>query len=65
MSHAVESATVTAVLPGPTAPPTGPVGSGPRPPTDPLIGSGSPEEVQARIDALLDMGTDRGYLTYE
>ena len=46
-------------------PVAGPVGSGPRPPTDPLIGSGSPEQVQARIDQLLDMGTDRGYLTYE
>ncbi len=43
----------------------GPIGSGPRPPTDPLIGAGSEEEVQRRIDALVDMGTDRGYLTYE
>ena len=43
----------------------GPVGSGPRPPTDPLIGSGSPEEVQARIIALLETGSDRGYLTYD
>jgi len=31
----------------------------------PLIGSGSPEEVVRRIDHLLSMGTDRGFLTYE
>jgi RNA polymerase primary sigma factor len=31
----------------------------------PLIGSGSQEEVDARVKALLDMGTSRGYLTYE
>ena len=43
----------------------GPIGSGPRPPTDPLIGAGSPEEVQRRIAALIDMGQDRGYLTFE
>jgi RNA polymerase primary sigma factor len=43
----------------------GPVGSGPRPPTDPLIGAGSPEEVQRRINVLMEMGIDRGYLTYE
>ncbi len=43
----------------------GPIGSGPRPPTDPLIGAGSPQEVQRRIDAIIDMGADRGYLTYE
>src|SRR5688572_19264669 len=75
MSHSVESAESTVIAP--PAPGTGgrpdrgaaqaagPVGSGPRPPTDPLIGSGSPEEVQARIIALLEMGSDRGYLTYE
>jgi RNA polymerase primary sigma factor len=31
----------------------------------PLIGSGSQEEVDLRIQALLDLGTSRGYLTYE
>ena len=31
----------------------------------PLIGSGSQEEVDARVKALLDLGTSRGYLTYE
>jgi len=31
----------------------------------PLIGSGSPEEVERRVRVLLDMGTSRGYLTYE
>ncbi len=31
----------------------------------PLIGSGSQEEVDLRVKALLDMGTSRGYLTYE
>ena len=31
----------------------------------PLIGSGSQEEVDNRVKALLDMGTGRGYLTYE
>ena len=31
----------------------------------PLIGSGSPEEVVRRVNVLLDMGTSRGYLTYE
>jgi RNA polymerase primary sigma factor len=31
----------------------------------PLIGSGSPEEVVRRIDVLLSMGTERGFLTYE
>ena len=30
-----------------------------------LIGSGSQEEVDLRVKALLDMGTSRGYLTYE
>jgi RNA polymerase primary sigma factor len=34
-------------------------------PTQPLIGSGSPEEVNRRVNVLLDMGTSRGYLTYE
>src|SRR5947207_6700808 len=31
----------------------------------PLIGSGSQEEVDKRVNALLEMGTSRGYLTYE
>src|SRR3954463_9469789 len=31
----------------------------------PLIGSGSQEEVDNRVNALLVMGTSRGYLTYE
>src|SRR5881394_2742721 len=31
----------------------------------PLIGSGSQEEVDNRVNALLWMGTSRGYLTYE
>jgi RNA polymerase primary sigma factor len=31
----------------------------------PLIGSGSQEEADARVKALLDLGTGRGYLTYE
>src|SRR5881394_2193286 len=31
----------------------------------PLIGSGSQEEVDKRVAALLEMGTSRGYLTYE
>ncbi|MGH7177361.1 MAG: RNA polymerase sigma factor region1.1 domain-containing protein, partial [Tepidisphaeraceae bacterium] len=31
----------------------------------PLIGSGSQEEVDNRVKALLDLGTSRGYLTYE
>ncbi len=31
----------------------------------PLIGSGSQEEVDSRVNALLAMGTSRGYLTYE
>jgi RNA polymerase primary sigma factor len=31
----------------------------------PLIGSGSQEEVDLRVNALLEMGTSRGYLTYE
>ena len=31
----------------------------------PLIGSGSQEEADARVKALLDLGTSRGYLTYE
>ncbi|MDB5325788.1 MAG: sigA, partial [Phycisphaerales bacterium] len=34
-------------------------------PTSPLIGSGSPEEVDRRVNVLLEMGTTRGYLTYE
>src|SRR5215218_10962570 len=31
----------------------------------PLIGSGSQEEVDNRVRAILDLGTSRGYLTYE
>jgi RNA polymerase primary sigma factor len=31
----------------------------------PLIGSGSQEEVDLRVKVLLDMGTSRGFLTYE
>src|SRR3954470_5625201 len=31
----------------------------------PLIGSGSPEEVEIRVNALIDLGKSRGYLTYE
>src|ERR1700679_3821577 len=31
----------------------------------PLIGSGSQEEAERRVQVLLDMGTSRGYLTYE
>jgi len=31
----------------------------------PLIGSGSPEEVELRVNALLEMGKTRGYLSYE
>ncbi len=31
----------------------------------PLIGSGSQEEVDIRVKAILDLGTSRGYLTYE
>ncbi len=31
----------------------------------PLIGSGSQEEVDIRLKAILEMGTSRGYLTYE
>jgi RNA polymerase primary sigma factor len=31
----------------------------------PLIGSGSQEEVDLRVQALLDLGTSRGYLTYD
>ncbi len=31
----------------------------------PLIGSGSQEEVDLRVQTLLNMGTSRGYLTYE
>ena len=30
-----------------------------------LIGSGSQEEVDHRVKIILDMGTSRGYLTYE
>src|SRR5258708_10622197 len=31
----------------------------------PLIGSGSQEEVDNRVNAIVAMGTSRGYLTYE
>src|SRR5271170_6796242 len=31
----------------------------------PLIGSGSMEEAVNRVNALLELGTSRGYLTYE
>src|SRR4051794_17558048 len=31
----------------------------------PLIGSGSQEEVDLRVNALIDLGKSRGYLTYE
>src|SRR5580704_14424470 len=31
----------------------------------PLIGSGSQEEVDLRVQAILNLGTSRGYLTYE
>src|SRR5688500_15366118 len=31
----------------------------------PLIGSGSQEQVDLRVKALFDLGTSRGYLTYE
>src|SRR5881394_3948191 len=31
----------------------------------PLIGSGSQEEVDLRVNALIDLGKSRGFLTYE
>src|SRR6267378_66391 len=31
----------------------------------PLIGSGSQEEVDLRVNAIIDLGKSRGYLTYE
>src|ERR1041385_710208 len=31
----------------------------------PLIGSGSQEEVELRVNTLIDLGKSRGYLTYE
>ena len=31
----------------------------------PLIGSGSQEEADSRVQALLQLGTSRGFLTYE
>src|SRR6188768_4543347 len=34
-------------------------------PETPLIGSGSQEEVDLRVNNLLNMGTTRGFLTYE
>jgi RNA polymerase primary sigma factor len=42
-----------------------PVPSNPTSQASPLIGSGSPEEVIRRVNALLEDGTRRGYLTYE
>jgi RNA polymerase primary sigma factor len=33
--------------------------------SSPFIGSGSQEEVDLRVQALLDLGTSRGYLTYD
>src|SRR5688500_8569516 len=35
------------------------------PPETPLIGSGSQEEADKRVRNILDLGTSRGYLTYE
>src|SRR5438552_18333978 len=35
------------------------------PPETPLIGSSSQEEVNNRVNALLHLGTSRGFLTYE
>src|SRR5215207_5256744 len=37
----------------------------PLPPETPLIGSGSQEEVDLRVNNLLGLGTSRGFLTYE
>src|SRR3954466_11080130 len=37
----------------------------PLPPETPLLGSGSQEEVDLRVNNLLGMGTSRGFLTYE
>jgi RNA polymerase primary sigma factor len=34
-------------------------------PNELLIGSGSPEEAQRRVNVLLELGMSRGYLTYE
>src|SRR5215218_4456629 len=48
--------------------PPGAVGSGSMKETvidPPLIGSGSQEEADARVQILLDLGKSRGYLTYE
>ena len=42
-----------------------PVHTSPTSQASPLIGSGSPEEVVRRVNALLEDGTRRGYLTYE
>lgn len=42
-----------------------PVPANPTSQASPLIGSGSPEEVVRRVNALLEDGTRRGYLTYE
>ena len=47
------------------AAPAAPVHTSPTSQASPLIGSGSPEEVVRRVNVLLDMGTSRGYLTYE
>src|SRR5690242_17473571 len=41
------------------------VPTAPQPPETPLIGSGSQEEVDNRVNALLTLGKSRGYLTYE
>src|SRR3954469_25231442 len=49
--------TTTSTTIAPPAPPT--------PPETPLIGSGSQEEVDLRVNNLLGMGTSRGFLTYE
>ena len=62
MKNAAEPSTATVI---PPAAPPAPHSNGSRPPTDPLVGLGGPEQVQARVDALLALGRDRGYLTYE
>ena len=54
----------TAVAAHPPVPgPAGPGGTALADP--PLIGSGSQEEVDLRVQAIKDLGTSRGYLTYE
>ena len=42
-----------------------PAHGGPAVMDPPLIGSGSQEEVDLRVQAIKDLGTSRGYLTYE